>query len=219
MNIFSQTKQTRKKTRIEVHPEFGDINFTVSDTSRSLRLVVKPFQAIQVTLPSGLPIRKAMTFIEKKQDWIRKMLKQAQLTEKISQEYFSTQPKTALGEIRNLLLQRLNELAQHHHFLYNKVSVRNQKSRWGSCSGKNNISLNQKLFYLPDHLRDYILLHELAHTHEKNHSQKFWNILYNILGKQHTKQARKDLRNFDFLFYPPPETKHRSADSLSVKEI
>ena len=80
-------------------------------------------------------------------------------------------------EAHVLLPPRLKELAQKHGFSYNKVSVRNNKRNWGSCSSQNNISLNLQMMKLPDELIDYILLHELVHTKIKNHSAKFWSKL------------------------------------------
>ncbi|MEA3348593.1 MAG: M48 family metallopeptidase, partial [Pseudomonadota bacterium] len=64
--------------------------------------------------------------------------------------------------------------------------IRNQKTRWGSCSAKNNISLNIKLALLPDQLRDLVLVHELIHTKIKNHGPNFWQKLEKIYP-----QARK----------------------------
>jgi predicted metal-dependent hydrolase len=60
------------------------------------------------------------------------------------------------------------------------VTIRNQKTRWGSCSAKNNLSLNIKLALLPDELRDLILVHELVHTRIKNHGPDFWRELKSI---------------------------------------
>ena len=66
------------------------------------------------------------------------------------------------------------ELAALHGIEISRVSVRNQKSRWGSCSRKGTISLNWRLIQTPDFVRDYIILHELAHRKQMNHSDKFW---------------------------------------------
>ena len=65
------------------------------------------------------------------------------------------------GRRREILIKRLDKLAEKHGLKYNRVFVRNQKTRWGSCSSKNNISLNAKLVKLPEKLMDYIILHEL----------------------------------------------------------
>ena len=69
---------------------------------------------------------------------------------------------------------RVMELAELHGIQISRVSVRNQKSRWGSCSRKGTISLNWRLIQTPDFVRDYIILHELAHRRQMNHSDKFW---------------------------------------------
>ena len=78
---------------------------------------------------------------------------------------------------KELLPTRIAELAQIHGFKYAKVSIRNSKTRWGSCSFNNNINLSLHLMMLPNHLIDYVILHELAHTKEKNHGIHFWKLL------------------------------------------
>jgi predicted metal-dependent hydrolase len=69
---------------------------------------------------------------------------------------------------------RVAELAREHRFVVRRVSVRNQRSRWGSCSRHGTISLNWRLVQTPIFVRDYIILHELAHLKEMNHSRRFW---------------------------------------------
>ena len=90
--------------------------------------------------------------------------------------------KTWRKEAKELLTKRTSELAQTHGFKYAKVSIRNSKTRWGSCSYNNNINLSLHLMMLPDHLIDYVILHELAHTKEKNHGVYFWNLLDKVSG-------------------------------------
>ena len=75
------------------------------------------------------------------------------------------------------LVERLDELCKQNGFKYNRVFVKNQKTRWGSCSDKNNINLNVNLVQLPDELIDYVILHELVHTKIKDHSMLFWEEL------------------------------------------
>lgn len=80
------------------------------------------------------------------------------------------------------LPKRLDELSQKTNIPYNRLFIKNIKSRWGSCSGRNNINLNIHLMRLPEHLIDYVILHELAHVVEKNHGKQFWHILDKITG-------------------------------------
>lgn len=83
-------------------------------------------------------------------------------------------------EAKRLLPVRISDLAKKHGFSYSKVTIRNNRRNWGSCSSKNNISLNLQMMKLPVKLIDYILLHELVHTEVKNHGPKFWERLNQI---------------------------------------
>lgn len=97
-------------------------------------------------------------------------------------------------EAKKLLPSRLQTLAENHRFQFQKVTIRNNKRNWGSCSAKNNISLNLQLMKLPDELIDYVLLHELVHTKVKNHGPKFWEMLNSITNnraRELAKQVRK----------------------------
>jgi predicted metal-dependent hydrolase len=97
-------------------------------------------------------------------------------------------------EAKKLLPTRLEELANKNNFRFQKVTIRNNKRNWGSCSSRNNISLNLQLMKLPDELIDYILLHELVHTEIKNHGPEFWkklNEITNNNARQLAKQVKK----------------------------
>jgi predicted metal-dependent hydrolase len=97
-------------------------------------------------------------------------------------------------EARKLLPPKLVALAEIHGFHFNKITIRNNKRNWGSCSSKNNISLNLQMMKLPDELIEYILLHELVHTRIKNHGPLFWHKLdelTNFRARELSKQVRK----------------------------
>jgi len=94
-------------------------------------------------------------------------------------------------EARMLLPDRLQELARQHGFRYQKVTIRNNRRNWGSCSSRNNISLNLQMMKLPDELIDYILLHELVHTEIKNHRPAFWERLNGLTGQRARELAGK----------------------------
>jgi predicted metal-dependent hydrolase len=85
-------------------------------------------------------------------------------------------------EAKNHLPLRVKELAAKHGFKYAGVYVKNAGTRWGSCSSSNNINLNVQLMRLPQHLTDYVILHELAHTVQKNHGKDFWALLEKVTG-------------------------------------
>ncbi len=96
-------------------------------------------------------------------------------------------------EAKEFLPKRLNDLSDRFNLPYNEVYIKNIKSRWGSCSSKNNINLSIHLMRLPDRLIDYVLLHELAHTKVRNHSKTFWNFLDSLTGdsKYFDKELKK----------------------------
>jgi len=83
-------------------------------------------------------------------------------------------------EAKRYLPLRLHELAQKYNLSYKRLTIRDPKTRWGSCSSDDNISLSLQLLRLPPYLIDYVILHELAHTVHKNHSREFWNFLETI---------------------------------------
>ncbi|MFC1930119.1 M48 family metallopeptidase [Chloroflexota bacterium] len=90
-------------------------------------------------------------------------------------------------------------MAKHCNFSYNRVFIRNQKTRWGSCSSKNNISLNMKLVKLPDELIGYVILHELAHTRRKDHSKAFWTEMDKLVGNG--KKMASRLKSYGIRLY------------------
>ena len=97
-------------------------------------------------------------------------------------------------EAKKLLPPKLTELAVKHDFQFSKITIRNNKRNWGSCSSRNNISLNLQMMKLPDELIEYILLHELVHTKIKNHGPGFWQKLDELTdfkARELSKQVRK----------------------------
>ena len=78
---------------------------------------------------------------------------------------------------KRIFNQMLQELAEIHGFHYQRLSIRTQKTRWGSCSNKKNINLNSKLLFMPENIVKYVMIHELCHTVEMNHSSRFWSLV------------------------------------------
>lgn len=78
---------------------------------------------------------------------------------------------------RSLILERLLYWNDIYNFTYHRVSIRDTKTRWGSCSKKGNLNFNYKIVFLPRHLVDYIVVHELCHLKEFNHSRAFWDLV------------------------------------------
>lgn len=107
--------------------------------------------------------------------------------------------KTLRFEAKEYLPTRTYELAKKYRFQFNKIFIKNNKTVWGSCSGRNNINLNLHLIRLPGYLIDYVIIHELCHTVEKNHGPGFWKLMDSILGD--AKKISGELKQFSIQFY------------------
>lgn len=97
-------------------------------------------------------------------------------------------------EAKEYIPRRVAQLAKTNGFTYNKIFFKNARTRWGSCSGRNNLNFNIHLMRLPQKLIDYVILHELIHTIVKNHSKKFWEELNKYVGD--AKALQKELRAY-----------------------
>jgi predicted metal-dependent hydrolase len=101
-------------------------------------------------------------------------------------------------EAKRVLPERLLTLSKQFGFTYSSVKINNSKGRWGSCSTKGNINLSLSLMLLPCHLSDYVLLHELCHTKEMNHSERFWQLMDHVTNNK-ALALRKELKGYKML--------------------
>jgi predicted metal-dependent hydrolase len=178
-------------TIVEI-PPVGAVTIVKSNRAKYLRVTVKHDQTVRLTIPRGQSVDGAIQVLHSKIPWIKKH--QHRLSKIEIAQTNLPQPKINERQAVDMLVGRLKEAAKIHNFKYAKVTIRNQKTKWGSCSAKNNISLNINLVRLPDELRDYVILHELVHTRIKNHSKKFWAELDKVIGggaKELSKKLRK----------------------------
>ena len=160
----------------------GQVLFERSKKAKNLNISVKPFTGVRVAVPDGLSFQKAEEFVNAKTDWIQKHLVRMKQYEGNAETTSAALDDIDRAKAKRRLTRRLKYLAGKHGFTYNRVFIRNQKTRWGSCSNKNNISLNMKIALLSEELMDYVILHELTHTRIKNHSNDFWGMMNKLLG-------------------------------------
>jgi predicted metal-dependent hydrolase len=179
--------------------ELGSIGTILLERSRRAKrisLSIRPFKGVRVAVPIGVSFDRAQMFAQSKAAWIHKHLGKMEQME-LKAKALSNAGPIDRAAARKVLVDRLNHLAQTYGFKYNRVFIRNQKTRWGSCSAKNNINLNVSLVRLPDELIDYTILHELVHTRVKDHSRRFWSQMDLLLGD--AKKVDKKLRAYEFL--------------------
>lgn len=182
-------------------PGIGEVLLERSARARRINLSVRPFRGVRIAVPRGVPFQRAVAVAEAKAQWLKTHLaRMAGIERQIRARPPTPVPDPQLA--RRRLVRRLAQLAEAHGFAYNRVVVRNQKTRWGSCSHKNNISLNINMVHLPGELIDYILLHELVHTRIKSHGRRFWDTLAQYLPR--ARALDRELNQHWFLLMPPP---------------
>ncbi len=174
-------------------PDVGPVVLAISSRAKYLRITVRPDRAVRLTIPRGVSLKRAQQFLNSRIPWIKKHVQRFAELESSREQV--PLPQISKARARAALAGRLEELAELHDFRFNKVSIRNQKTKWGSCSARNNISLNMNLARLPAEFTDYVILHELVHTRIKNHSKEFWSELDVYVGGR-AKEFSRILRTY-----------------------
>jgi predicted metal-dependent hydrolase len=177
----------------------GSILFEKSKRAKRIVISVRPFHGVRVAVPSAISFKKAEEFVYKNIDWVKRHTEKLMAYEQESHSSTDKDNNTFRQEAKAKLHWRLKQLANIHGFFYNRVFFRNQKTRWGSCSSKNNINLNIQLARLPDDLIDYVILHELLHTFRKDHSKAFWKDIDKLVGNG--KKMSKRLKSYGMGLY------------------
>lgn len=175
------------------HPTLGEV--TLSCTRRSTRttITVRPSGEVRLSYPPYLPTKRALAFLESKAEWV--LASKARYAERPSPTLTKQEVEELRSEAKRTLPQRVEELSARHGLRYGRVTIRASRSKWGSCTAQGNLSLSLYLMTLPEHLRDYVILHELAHTVHHNHSQHFHDLV-NCMTEGREKELARELRNY-----------------------
>ena len=181
------------KKEVSLHGKKVEYLLRVSNKAKSIRLAIHQDGEFVVTKPPLVPILFVEHFLKTKSAWILKHL------EKIEKN-----PKTILSknsrkdfllykeQARVLAEERLRYFNRHYGLTWKSIAIRNQKTRWGSCSKKGALSFSYKIALLPQALSDYIIVHELCHLGQFNHSPKFWALVAETIPDY--KNIRKQMK-------------------------
>jgi predicted metal-dependent hydrolase len=127
---------------------------------------------VRVTIPRGGSRREADEFAGRHRDWVARELARIAAASTTLEERLALRARAALE-----LPVRLKEMAARFGLSVSRVSVRNQRSRWGSCGRDGHICLNWRLVAMPDWVRDYVIVHELMHLRRMDHSPRYWKLV------------------------------------------
>ncbi len=156
-------------------------NYTfIRSKRRTIGITVKPDGSVTVRAPLGCSKKRAEAFVLEKMAWIERAQKRmAERRAMAGNE--AAAPAFTKAELEDLKKQAkraippmVEQTAKEIGVTYGTIAIRAQKTRWGSCSSKGNLNFNCLLMLLPENVRRYVVVHELCHRKEMNHSQKFW---------------------------------------------
>lgn len=168
---------------------------------RSLALEIKTDGQVIIRAPEGISEGVLMEFVRTRQEWILKKwfdleTKRRNLAQVFPHDY-EEDPKLEAAyrrKARERIGQRTAYFAALMGVTYGRISIRSAKTRWGSCSSEGNLNFHWKLVLMPPEVLDYVVVHELAHRKEMNHSRKFWAEVKNVLPDY--EKRRKWLKEF-----------------------
>ncbi len=154
------------------------LRYTVTANPRAKKLLlrVSSLGVVTLTVPSRTSESFYESFVAKNTLWIQSQLDKLNLDGKTPTIHRKKYLEAKASVIR-LAKERLAYFNAHYQFKYEKITVRDQSSRWGSCSNTGTLSFNYRIIYLEEALQDYIFVHELCHLKEMNHSQRFWDLV------------------------------------------
>lgn len=165
---------------IEINNEKVVYTLRKSKRARRMRLTISCDGNLVVTLPNSLFFGEssAERAIREKAKWV---LDKLNYFKQHQNKYFFRGSKKELLKYKNvardLAFRKIEYFNNFYGYSFKRVSIRNQKTRWGSCSRRGNLNFNYKIALLPERITDYIIVHELCHLGEFNHSKKFWSLV------------------------------------------
>ncbi len=159
--------------------------------SKTVRLSFSSERGLLVTSPKWVSTFSIESALRNQESWILSLPKKT-----ISQDFYQRY-QDHKEQAFFLVTQKLLYWNRFYNFSWGSIHVRNQRTRWGSCSQKGNLNFSYKLALIPEHLADYIVVHELCHLKEMNHSSRFWDLVAKTMPD--FKEKKRELRGLHLL--------------------
>ena len=158
---------------------------------KTTAIQITPEGTVRVRAPRRCPKSFIDAFLYEKEDWILKHLSQIQkrTSDRVSPYPLTQKERTHYIQMaRDIFTVKTAYYAKRMHVTYHRISIREQKTRWGSCSSAGNLNFNWRLIFAPPAVLDYVVVHELAHRKEMNHSAAFYAIVEQVLPDYRSSQ-------------------------------
>jgi len=168
----------------------------VRSKRRTVSIMIRETGEVEIRAPYSTSNRTISEFVESKRDWIEKnvnKMKQKAIDREKIPAFSDEERRQLIDKAMKLIPARVSFFAPLVGVSYGNITIRNQKTIWGSCSGKGNLNFNYMLAALPEEILDYVVVHELCHRLEMNHSSKFWTEVERVLPDY--KKMRKWLKD------------------------
>ena len=152
---------------------------TIRSDRKTISIQIMPDGSVVVRCPKRMRMDEVRKFVDSKSSWIEKHL--ANRVPHNEDKLTDSELKQLRERTRILVTERVRYFAPLVGVTYNQIAIRSQRTRWGSCSSKGNLNFNCLLGLVPSEVLDYVVVHELCHRKELNHSDRFWNEVFRIL--------------------------------------
>ena len=152
----------------------------IKSSRKTIAVEVRQDGSVLVRAPRNCPQSRIDTFLKEKQAWVLAKVEEQKEKEADSmkiQPLSEAEQRLYRDKAREIFEQKVSYYAQMMGVSYGRIAIRDQKTRWGSCSGEGNLNFNWRLIFAPEGVLDYVVVHELAHRKEMNHSPRFWRVV------------------------------------------
>lgn len=172
------------------------VRFKISPKARRISVTVKPGGQVVAVRPIWSKQADVFRFLASKEKWIAraigKMIQKKAIGANSGVNGFKMNKEAA----RLLVIKKISQINKQYRFKVGQIRIKNQVGRWGSCSARGNLNFNYRIALLPDNLAEYVVVHELCHLKELNHSPAFWRLV--ALTVPNHRALRRELRNVVF---------------------
>lgn len=169
---------------------------------RSLAVEIRTDCSVVVRAPRWVTDKDIESFVRARYDWITrhiKLMEERQRTKENIKPLTAEEKERLTSEALAVIPEKVRYFALILGVSYGRITIRNQKTRWGSCSAKGNLNFNYLLLLMPEEILDYVVVHELCHRLELNHSPAFWRLVEKVLPDYRQRRLWLKKEGFRFL--------------------